>query len=1613
MSTPKINVSPSASEKIGGENKIAHFFRLFLIGFILYIFKYLSRYLRFLRYVPIILMITSMSILTVAQFLSLPISARRMRKHLIRKIIQRLLFIVDTLVLYLLLDATVKGEPYFGEVHYAGRMRKKYRMKVNLKPESRSIGNLEFTDQTEGLKYYLSLDYGSDNPCFYQTLKDLMESGKGNQRLSDYFEAHKLRMKDEVKVSFSELSQVLDDLNISYVRLALKIPGKELVVMRNRPKEDPKVVLIDYNPYVYPKTVKFFGANWEDQIGHVAYIRTLETTKVKTQEQLVTEEIPMRDDENDSDGESAQSEEERERTVRIVLPPKRGAVHLTTDPVSLDKPPVTTILPPKAYNQRRFTVRKIIPDLQTFSIQSWFEPPYRADLSSLLKQNEIALTAHDNAGLIVEAENLWSDMNETGLVEGIRDLVTGSLVGVAFGIVELALGIPKFLTATSRRVEPTEEEYNDIFIKAPELPCLGLTWIVQDGLYQGPSLEDVISKSKTTTAYSDTYRILGIDTTFNYPEIVSDVARYAKIDIGDRWGLGTTVPWYPKMHDRVFNGNIIFINEGPLHPLTAWNLWNYHSKCSKEAIVGIFWNNSTSFEEYSMDNYAFPHLTDVDGGWYYSWASSEASLLTHATTIDHALERKPKNICRDFSEMNMDQGIDDVFPDLISTGTFYYPVRQRIDGKCQPEDSISIEFVIHTHSVNRGDKKEWVKHFCLKSCCVGNSTSSDTPLVNGEYNRGIGLTSQYHSNLVSTLVNSNIAARILNLRKLLMAGNPQLSVNHLQAYEAAYLKLANHVAKSWVDPNVLVSKTLAKSLVPRNEGVDLFYAARRKKGKKKSAKEETREYQEIIRQQIEAILNQHPEEVYQEEFVIEYGHRKKSPKVDEYLKAYENRNIDMDDLLDVLYDYLLKHPKIREFYMSGGDVKLELAYAARKSKGLPLEEQEHHEKRCVYCRKFAPLKYKWVKGYCESCYYASRNNIYEHQVRAGDNLYYMPDSGSKLHYLPYPTILKPATPYYKPKPLRDNLKCEDRYNGRDPGWKTSRRMRTDKTSSGSQLVGVGIGTRGRVLNLGNKDVEEKTLQVRIFAKPISDANPGRFSKLFDFATKHGLLGDPVVIKPMPVIAYNFRPEGVVARDLLSLGIANRSNVDRYLYRLKKNVDEINERLWKITDWSGKTWISTFEPRKKNIYYRALLEFGKDKKKGTNLPKIDFSFFLKRELDTHGCDIGGKRPAMNPRIICNPSPISQVLAGPFLRPTTNHLHSILNLDNCGTYFGGLGPEEGNRWARNIFGNDFKIKIQNGGIGEENIVYAIIENDFSKFDATYNRDAFDFVYSVYRHWGLPLDNELFMHVLESWKQPKGKFRSGTLVKAPIMNASGRADTALMNALINYFVQLSAFLEVEFDKDIMEITPEQFKSFSTTFRIAVLGDDSLTVVKYKEGMENRVSEIIQEYGFEARDMKLHFDARRAVFLGNRLYPVIENGVKTISWGPTIGRRMFKMGTATDVQEDPIDWLRQVSEATIIQAGFVPLIGDIARKTFELTKHVNRGSAKVEEMLKYKQQFITHKTTTCDYDRIADYMEFVYDISVDQFVSMYTTIHSIERVPCIITCPMFDTMVTKDTCG
>lgn len=1623
--TTFFNAAPCSSEKIGGRRKATqatnpsdkrgnacHFS---LIQYVLLILVGILSWDSYFKQLGFLMVLAIyFSVVSMVQWKYSSKIAPHKKRFIAAKIYKRLTFFFDTLIIFLLVNAAITGLLRSHErVRYAARKKVNHRVRKDLKPTKRSYGRLLFVDEITDLKYDLELDYGSDNPCFYQTLLDLsQQSTSCGQRLREYLAMHENALKTEEKTNYSMVAKVLSEFNIPYVRLTLD-DENSFHVLRTFPKRDPLVVLIDHNPRRYPKHVDFFRAQWDEEVGHIAYITRSRINKMKPRD---TNPEPQ----PSSSGTVPDIVEEQPSPSKG-KPLGKGKEPLIEPVINKIRPPPR----PTGKIEKDFWSGDIFAyDTQTVKVTCLYNAkpmvsPPMDSLERILQQNEKAEQHHKDKDFITTVSKIGEQLEETGVWGGIKSIVCGSVLGMVVGIVELGLSVPKFVENVHKLNITSDDEdpdYYDIFFKTKEGTTKGMTHIVNNGLFQGNKLEEVISKNGSDVPHSDTYRFLGIDTTFEIPEEITNFTRYLKIDLGDRWGIGGIQEWYPKMNTRLFKGNIVFKNCGPLHPMTAWKLWNYHSNNSNEEIVGVFWDSTLILDSYDFNDFSFPNFVDHEGGWTYSWESFDSEMCFHSTTYETALDRKNINICSDMSDIIMDGKTSNVFDyGIVGRGKLYLPVRQEIVAKCQPKEENIEEFEVHRHFIQRGANIEPVIHYCLHSCCLGDGSRIDIPNPAGQWNRGIGLSAQSHTNLIATLCNCKQEAQVLNARKTILSGSTgQLSLNALQFYEAAYLKAAARIRKSWIDPKTIVTHDIVSTLssLKQSPATDLYYAAMkkdhmRKKDKRRKAKELMDKVRELIQFQTESEPQEQDTPKTNE---IQYGHRLSNKLIDSIITNYETKNLDYDDLMDALWKVHIKKPVLKLF--AGGEPQLEVIYAAKKSKGVPLEEKRHRDKQCTHCRRFAPDKFKWVKGYCESCWLYSRNNLLEEQVRAGDNLHFMPDlNHTYLHSLAYPTTLKPAIPYYKPKPIRKNLKCNEQYNGKEPGFKVSKKIKQNKTSNGSHLIGIGIRTRGRVLDLGNTEVEEKTLRVRIFAEPLSDATPGRFSKLFEFAKNHGLLGpEGTRIKPLPVIEYCFEPNGNLAKELLTLGIATADNIVTILFKLKQNVDQINNQLWRIENWNGPTWISSFEPRKKAIYYRALLNYGKEKKKGSNLPKIDFSFFLKREVDTHGCDRSGRRPAMNPRIICNPSPISQVLVGPYMRVATKHLHHILSLDNPGTYFGGLGPNDGNTWARRIFDNDFKICLPGVGSGKD---YAIIENDFSKFDATYNSDAFKFVYSVYRYWGLPMDNELFMHVLDTWKKPKGRFRSGTLVSAPIMNASGRADTALMNALINYFVQLSAFLEVTYSREVDKISREELSNFFETFRIAVLGDDSLTVVPYKEGMEGNVSDIIQHYGFEARDMKVHRDAKHAVFLGNRLYPVLEGGLPTISWGPTIGRRMFKMGTATDIQDDPTDWLRQTSEATIIQAGFVPILGDMARKTFELSRHVYKGNSIKEEKLKYKQPFISNCCTTCDYERIGSYMMEVYSLSVEDLTQMYTLIHSIQHVPCIITCPLFDALVTKDTGG
>jgi len=303
-----------------------------------------------------------------------------------------------------------------------------------------------------------------------------------------------------------------------------------------------------------------------------------------------------------------------------------------------------------------------------------------------------------------------------------------------------------------------------------------------------------------------------------------------------------------------------------------------------------------------------------------------------------------------------------------------------------------------------------------------------------------------------------------------------------------------------------------------------------------------------------------------------------------------------------------------------------------------------------------------------------------------------------------------------------------------------------------------------------------------------------------------------------------------------------------------------------------------------------------------------------------------------------------------------------------------------------------------------------------------EAFRFAERCYEFWGLPMDSPLFVHILREWMVPTGFFKNtGIQVYARIQNASGRSDTALLNAFINFFVQLAAYITAYHGKTLSEVTQVELEWYLKHFRIAVLGDDSITFTLEFDDMANKVADQVARFGFETRDMKVHDDPRNLTFLGCHVYPVKkrvgDEWVQSLAFGPTIGRRSFKMGVATDIQSDPLDWLRQTSQATLKVSGFVPIVSDIARRQIQLLDAlgvVDSGKAVIKEVveqMKYKNHLMDDSTLIADSDRMDAFMEAVYGLNPVKLRELNAAIQRVPTIPCYITSPILDRLVIQDT--
>jgi len=706
---------------------------------------------------------------------------------------------------------------------------------------------------------------------------------------------------------------------------------------------------------------------------------------------------------------------------------------------------------------------------------------------------------------------------------------------------------------------------------------------------------------------------------------------------------------------------------------------------------------------------------------------------------------------------------------------------------------------------------------------------------------------------------------------------------------------------------------------------------------------------------------------------------------------------------DLYYDKVPTFGGIRSVPVYGG---------YRKSKGEALNIKIKSEKTCVSCKKYPPLKYKWVRGYCPSCRREMEDS--EIQREATNNTYW---SKPGLHEFRNPVLLDPVKPHYKPKPLRDGITTGQEYfTTKGIGWCKSTIPHIPKNSQPSQLIGVGISTLARCFNF-NVDVEEETLKTRAFAKPESDGDQHYYDRLFDYLVSKDLIGERDCFKKSgttPFCVPEFYPGGYIHMELINLRIkhtlADLGKIERNLFYLNENVWMIPKDKWRSVDSPQQTWIGTMDPGKRSKYWQSLINFNPH----TKPTKIKFQCFLKRELSNCGSDDRGIRCQANPRIIFDPEAWSQVVAGPVLRSATNLLHQIMNKDSKITYFGGLQPNEANEWIR-TYVNETDMSFRHKGI--ELPEQVVIENDFSKMDSCYGDACFRFIYRVYTHWGLPMESPLFKQVLKLWSRPKARFRSGTKVRAPSMNASGRSDTALMNAIINGYVQLASYLVASLNKPLNTITDEEHERFMSTFGIGLLGDDSLTFADKFDDMQRLVADEVSHYGFETRDMKVWQNVAFATFLGQRLYPVLENGKQTIAWGPTIGRKLYKMGTALDVQPAPLQWLKSNMKAILITSPHVPIISDIASTLNSmlvgLAEDEFTTTQYVKDMYKYKRGFEVNTTLQADWSRMPKHLEKVYSLNISDYFSLLEILTTLKHPTFILNYPWLHSMVRQDTVG
>jgi hypothetical protein len=345
------------------------------------------------------------------------------------------------------------------------------------------------------------------------------------------------------------------------------------------------------------------------------------------------------------------------------------------------------------------------------------------------------------------------------------------------------------------------------------------------------------------------------------------------------------------------------------------------------------------------------------------------------------------------------------------------------------------------------------------------------------------------------------------------------------------------------------------------------------------------------------------------------------------------------------------------------------------------------------------------------------------------------------------------------------------------------------------------------------------------------------------------------------------------------------------------------------------WILTMPSRRRKQLIRALRKF---EEAGDFDRRFDLiSAFVKTEkLPLVGVSNGVYAAEFTryvARLIQAPHDETHLVAGPYLKPLVDRLKGAWSHVDW-LFYASVSPDKLDLW-----------------LNRNRHAVSWFWADYSSFDATYSPDAWAMIESFYARI-YPHAPDEFWRVMDAWRKPHGRCRircDDALIEyyAPVMNASGRDDTALANALFNGIALSISIAAALHGVNPLDLKEEHLQLARELVNIAVVGDDSLVaftcdIAPYAEQINNNLKMfglvVKSEWSYRLCDV---------TFLGQMPYLVSNQ----LFWGPTLGRRLYKAFW----QEDPVGnlpaWTLGVAKQLALYR-HVPILSDMADQVVSL---------------------------------------------------------------------------------